>query len=141
MAKVPNLPEKEFKRLLKMVPFIAVDAVIVNEKGEFLLEKRTYPPYTGRWHVPGGFMAYGERLAETAKRKALQETGLKISIERFTGIYDDPKLDPRGRIIVAAFRAKHTGGKLKPEGLKWFKNIPKNIMPFQRYELRDAGFK
>jgi len=141
MKRTPNLPKREFKRLLKMVPFVCVDAVIKNGKGEFLLEKRTYPPYTGRWHVPGGFIGYNERLADVAKRKALQETGLKIKVKKYTGCYDDPKLDPRGRIIVHAFLAEPIGGKLKKDGLKWFKRIPRNIIPFQRKELRDAGFK
>lgn len=141
MLRVPNLPLKEFKRLLKITPMICVDVIIVNGKGEFLLEKRTYPPQIGTWHLPGGFMAYGERLEETAKRKALQETGLKIKILKYNGVYDDPKQDSRGRLIVHSFIAKPIGGKLKKDGLKWFKRIPKNTFTFQRGELKDAGFK
>jgi len=141
MLRVPNLPKREFQKLLKITPMLAVDIIIVNGKGEFLLEKRTYPPYTGRWHVPGGFVGYSEKLKDTAKRKALQETGLRIKVKKYIGYYDDPKQDPRGSLIGHAFLAKPVGGKLKKDGLKWFKRIPRNIIPFQRKELRDAGFK
>jgi len=126
---------------LKITPMMCVDAIIVNGKGEFLLEKRTYPPYVGTWHLPGGFTAYRERLADTAKRKAFQETGLKIKILNYNGVYDDPKQDPRGSIIVHSFVAKPVKGKLKKDELKWFRRIPKDTMPFQKKELRNAGFK
>lgn len=137
MKRVPNLPMKEFKRLLKIAPVLAVDVIIVKG-GSFLLEKRTYPPYTGRWHVPGGIVGYAERLTTAAKRKALQETGLKVGGLKYVGYYDDPKLDPRGRIVVHTFTARPIGGKLKKDGLVWFKKVPSNIIPFNRNELKDA---
>lgn len=141
LKRAPNIPEREFKRLLKMVPFLCVDIVIVNKKGEFLLSKRTYPPKTGCWHVPGGFVGYNERLIDTAKRKALEETGLKIKIKKYLGYYDDPKQDSRGHVIVHAFLAKAVGGKLKNDsGLKWFKKRPKGMsFPFQVRQLKAAG--
>jgi len=141
MQRVPHLPLKEFKRLLKITPMAAVDVAIVNGKGEFLLEKRACPPRKGKWHLPGGFVGYSERLVDTAKRKALEETGLKIKVKKYVGYYDDPKLDSRGRIIVHAFLAEPAGsGKLKKDGLKWFKRVPKNMgFKFQIKELRDAG--
>jgi ADP-ribose pyrophosphatase YjhB (NUDIX family) len=140
MLRVPNLPEKEFRKLLKITPMIGVDVIIVNSKGEFLLEKRTYPPKTGCWHLPGGFTAYKERLADTAVRKAREETGLKVKVLKFVGYYDDPKLDPRGSIIVFAFTAKPMGGKMKEEGLKWFKNMPGNMgFKHQIKALKGAG--
>lgn len=141
MLRVPNLPEKEFKKLLKITPMIAVDIIIVNGKGEFLLEKRTYPPHTGSWHLPGGFMGYGERLADTAKRKSFQETGLKVGIMKYVGVYDKFGQDSRGHVVVHSFIARPAGGKLKKDGLKWFKKIPTGIgFKFQVKELKNAGF-
>lgn len=158
MLRVPHLPMKEFKRLLKITPMICVDVVIVNGKGEFLLEKRTYPPHTGSWHLPGGFVGYKERLADAAKRKARQETGLKVKVLKYVGYYDDPRLDPRGSLIIHSFLARPTGGsetskvsrrgnpkrvssgKLKKDGLEWFKKAPKGMgFKFQIKELKDAG--
>ncbi len=140
MLRVPHLPMKEFKRLLKITPMICVDVVIVNGKGEFLLEKRTYPPHTGSWHLPGGFVGYKERLADAAKRKALQETGLKVKVLKYVGYYDDPRIDPRGSLIIHFFLARPTGGKLKKDGLEWFKKAPKGMgFKFQIKELKDAG--
>jgi len=140
MNRVPNLTLKEFKKLVRITPMLSSDVIITNDKGEFLLEMRTYPPYVGLWHIPGGFVGYDERLVDTAKRKALQETGLKVKVLRYVGYYDDPKQDSRGRVITMTFLARKTGGKLNPDGLRWFRKMPKDIIPFQRKELKDAGF-
>ncbi len=140
VLRMPNLPKKDFERILKIAPTLAVDIVIVNGRGEFLLEKRTYPPKTGCWHIPGGFVGYDERLVDTAKRKTLEETGLRIRVEKYLGYYDDPRQDSRGYIVVHAFVARPVGGKLKHGGLKWFKTKPKWMgFPHQLKELKDAG--
>jgi len=140
MLRMPNLPLDEFNRILRVAPTLAVDVLIVNDKREFLLEKRTYPPKTGCWHIPGGFVGYNERLVDTAKRKALEETGLRIKVGKYLGYYDDPKQDSRGFIVVHAFTAKPIGGKLKEPGLKWFKTMPKWMGFFHQVkELKAAG--
>lgn len=140
MLRMPDLPVKEFNRILKVAPTLAVDVVIVNNKREFLLEKRTYPPKTGSWHIPGGFVGYNERLVDTAKRKAIEETGLRIKVEKYLGYYDDPKQDSRGFIVVHAFVVRPIGGRLKEPGLRWFKTVPKWMgFPHHLKELKDAG--
>jgi ADP-ribose pyrophosphatase YjhB (NUDIX family) len=79
-------------------------------------------------------------LADAAKRKARQETGLKVKVLKYVGYYDDPRIDPRGSLIIHSFLARPTGGKLKKDGLEWFKKAPKGMgFKFQIKELKDAG--
>jgi 8-oxo-dGTP diphosphatase len=56
---------------------VTVGVVLVNERGEILLQLRdAIPTITdpGRWAVPGGGQDPGESLDETARRELLEET-------------------------------------------------------------------
>lgn len=59
-----------------------VTFLIFNPAGKVLLiRKHGFPP--GVWRVPGGGIKPGEELAEGAAREALEETGLKVRVERY----------------------------------------------------------
>lgn len=65
-------------------PLIMVSAcvLIVNEKGQLLLQKRAD---NGFWAYPGGSMEPGETFEECAKREAFEETGLEcLELDYFT---------------------------------------------------------
>jgi 8-oxo-dGTP pyrophosphatase MutT (NUDIX family) len=64
-----------------------VAAVIVNDRGEVLLQRRSDD---GRWGLPGGAMEPGEEPAETLVREVLEETGLEVVPERIVGVYSGP---------------------------------------------------
>lgn len=66
---------------------VAASAVVVNERGEILLHRRSD---NAMWSVPGGAMELGESIAETVVREVKEETGLEVEIERLVGIYSDP---------------------------------------------------
>jgi ADP-ribose pyrophosphatase YjhB (NUDIX family) len=77
---------KEFKEIYSKVPRICVDLVVKNNKGQYLLTKRAIEPSKGMWHIPGGTVLYGEKLAETAKRVAQEELGVKIEVTGQIGV-------------------------------------------------------
>ena len=58
---------------------------IFDPEGRVLLVRHTY----GRlnWELPGGGAEPGESPDETAVREVLEETGLDVEIDRFTGAY------------------------------------------------------
>jgi len=56
----------------------AAYALIVHDGKLLLLTMRA----TGRYHLPGGGIEVGERMAETLKREALDETGVEIEVGR-----------------------------------------------------------
>ena len=64
-----------YKQIIGNVPLACVDVAIVRE-GAVLLVKRKDRPARGQWWLPGGRVLKGEKMVETAKRKALEEVGL-----------------------------------------------------------------
>jgi 8-oxo-dGTP pyrophosphatase MutT (NUDIX family) len=57
----------------------AAYALIVRQGRILLLKMRA----TGKHHLPGGGIHPGERIEETLKREAQEETGIKIEVGRF----------------------------------------------------------
>lgn len=74
----------------------AVGLVIVNNRGEVLLEKRTREPRKGFLAFPGGFVDPDESLEDAAKRECMEEIGAELSsieyIASFPNTYEYKKL-------------------------------------------------
>jgi 8-oxo-dGTP diphosphatase len=125
-------------------PALTVD-VIVKDGDRVLLVKRKNHPFKGKWALVGGFVEYGEKVEEAAKRECREETGLEVELERLVGVYSDPNRDPRGHVVSICFLARVVGGKLKAGSdaleAKFFKKIPWNELAFDHAQiLKDAGF-
>jgi ADP-ribose pyrophosphatase YjhB (NUDIX family) len=60
---------------------VGCGAAILVE-GRILLVKRLRPPEAGCWSLPGGKVAYLERVEDAIRREALEETGLDIRLAR-----------------------------------------------------------
>lgn len=93
-------------------PLPTADMVIYDKARGIVLVRRRYPP--PGWALPGGFVDYGERVEEAARREALEETGLDVSIEGLVGVFSDPARDPRKHTISTVF----WGTALNPDELK-----------------------
>ena len=59
-------------------PSGATVAVIVNEHGQLLVERRANEPARGTLDLPGGFADIGETAEEGIAREVLEETGLAV---------------------------------------------------------------
>ncbi|HEY7040237.1 MAG TPA: NUDIX hydrolase [Methylomirabilota bacterium] len=70
---------------LLLTPGVA--AVIINDRGEVLLQLRSDDR---RWGLPGGAMEPGEEPAETLVREVFEETALEVVPERIVGVYSGP---------------------------------------------------
>ena len=57
---------------------VAVTAVVTNDQGELLLQKRTD---NDLWGLPGGAMNIGESVAQAVIREVKEETTLDVGIE------------------------------------------------------------
>ena len=75
-----TLPRKT--KLEKGQYMLYVIALIQNEKGEFLVTRRTMDKKwaAGQWEIPGGGSKAGETSFEAVCREVLEETGLDVSM-------------------------------------------------------------
>ncbi|MDI6643043.1 MAG: NUDIX hydrolase [Candidatus Hodarchaeaceae archaeon] len=126
-------------------PILSVD-VVVKVPGGVVLVKRKNEPYKERWALPGGFVRYGEKVEEAAKREVKEETGLVVKLQGPISVYSDPKRDPRGHVVSICFLAQRVGGRLKAASdaseVKVFRRIPRRELAFDHAQiLKDAGFR
>lgn len=95
----------------------AASAIITDEKGAVLLQRRGGGEKDNSWSMPGGAMDIGERAQDTVKREVHEETGLDIAVGRLVGIYTSPELVkyPNGdvcQMITQVFLCTVVGGTL-----------------------------
>lgn len=115
------LSPKAYRYIYTRVPRLVVDLVIKDRRG-ILFAKRSIQPYLGQWHLPGGRVRLGERLEETARRVAKEETGLQIAIRRTIGFIQYPSMGIRDLHSVGiVFLARPIGGKLR--GSRWGESV------------------
>jgi 8-oxo-dGTP diphosphatase len=132
------------KTLRGLFRFTAVDAII-EKNGKVLLVKRNFPPFRGKYAIPGGIVEYGETVEAAVVREVREETGLEVEVQEILGVYSDPKRDPTRRLIAVAFIVKIIGGRLKQKSLeiqdvRWFnlKEISRKKLAFDHAKiLRD----
>lgn len=74
-------------------PWIGVDNIIINDKGQILLMRRSAGSKTfpNCWGHVAGWMEWGETVEEALKREVMEEIGVEIEVLRFTGRYYDTK--------------------------------------------------
>lgn len=90
---------------------LAVDGVLLLD-GRLLTVIRGNPPFQGAHALPGGHVELGEGTEAAMLREFLEETGLRVAIERLIGVYSDPRRDPRGHTVSVAYSLRKTGGTL-----------------------------
>ncbi|MEG1212472.1 MAG: GDP-mannose mannosyl hydrolase [Leclercia sp.] len=89
------LSQEDFATVVRATPLISLDLIVENERGEFLLGKRTNRPAQGYWFVPGGRVQKDETLSDAFERLTLAELGLGLPMTagQFYGVwqhfYDD----------------------------------------------------
>ena len=84
-------------------PALTTDCVVFDERGYVLLIRRKNEPFGGSYALPGGFVDVGEQVEDACRRELSEETGLQVGELRLVGVYSDPKRDPRGHTVSAAF--------------------------------------
>jgi ADP-ribose pyrophosphatase YjhB (NUDIX family) len=71
---------------------------IVVDADRLLLVRRAYAPWKGAWCSPGGFCEVGEHPIETAEREVFEETGVRVAVTGYLGVWidhyaDEPRVD------------------------------------------------
>jgi len=94
---------------------LGCSAAIFDDQSRILLTKRQD---NGQWCLPSGGMEPGESAAEACEREVMEETGLRVRVKRFVGVYSHPDqliIYPDGnkfQIVALHFEAQITGGEL-----------------------------
>jgi 8-oxo-dGTP diphosphatase len=83
---------------------ISAGAVVINEEGKILLVRG---PRRG-WEYPGGQVEEGESIRDAVVREVKEETGIRIEVTKFCGIFQNLKAG----VCSTVWLAKPVGGKL-----------------------------
>jgi GDP-mannose mannosyl hydrolase len=144
------IPKEEYGQILEKMPIPCVDLVIHKDK-KVLLVKRKNRPLKDEWWVPGGRLYKNELLKDAVKRKAKEEVGFDVEIERELGSYDNIFEDS---VFENVKTGTHTVGvtfvvKPKEENFeikfdetssdfKWFDKIPEESPELLKKILSDS---
>jgi 8-oxo-dGTP diphosphatase len=120
-------------------PLLAADCVVLDTRGRVLLIRRKFPPFEGRYALPGGFVEIGETVEEAARRELAEETGVKAGKLRLLGVYSDPRRDPRGHtcsvvFLVSTPRARPKAGD-DAAAADWIKDWTKVDLAFDHAQI------
>jgi 8-oxo-dGTP diphosphatase len=95
-----------------------------------VLIERKYDPLG--WAIPGGFVDYGESVEDAARREALEETCLAVTLIEQFYVYSDPQRDARKHTMSVVFIAAATGDPKAADDARNFAifnpwELPKNL--------------
>ena len=65
--------------------WLGVCAIVENDKGEWLVVKKSYSGLKGRWSLPAGFVQEGETINEAVVREVKEETGIDCFVKGLVG--------------------------------------------------------
>jgi 8-oxo-dGTP diphosphatase len=114
------------------------DAVITDETDNIVLIKRKFPPYKGKYALPGGFVKYSEDPRQAVIREVREETNLIVEAIKKIGTYDQKNRDPRGRIISNAYKCRILKGVERLEGGD--DATAAELIPIKRLKEMDLAF-
>jgi 8-oxo-dGTP diphosphatase len=63
---------------------VSVAGIVVRDDGRVLVIRRDD---NGHWEAPGGVLELHESFEDGVRREVLEETGLKVTVQRLTGVY------------------------------------------------------
>ncbi len=90
-------------------PRVVAGAVCTWED-KVLLCRRAIEPRIGFWTIPAGYLELGETIAEGAGREVWEESGAKIAVGDFLGLFELPHISQ----IYALFHADMLSPDLDP---------------------------
>lgn len=118
-----DIPQLIFDALATFMPFIAVEVIVVNRKGEMLLTWREDRYWRG-WHFPGGLLRFGESFEERLQKTVRRELGVKIKSHKFLAPKNYGRHE-RGHDVSLLFLCQLTGS---PKRGQFFKTMPREII-------------
>jgi len=122
-------------------PKPCANAIVVSD-GMVLLARRAHGPWRDAWGSPGGFSEVGEHPIETVEREVLEETGIRIEVTGYIGVWvdayaDEPAPEDAEVINVAYYHAVPAGSERaafdthEVSEIRWFAwdELPRELAP------------
>ena len=125
--------------LIDRVPIVCVDVIVRNKKGEYLLVQRNNEPLKGEWWVVGGRLLRGETLADGARRKCLEEAGIKVDELNLEGAYEEvftkcpwneSGIHTVSFVYSASIRSGHIRLDNQSSDWKYCRNLPSRFVKY-----------
>jgi ADP-ribose pyrophosphatase YjhB (NUDIX family) len=107
----PSIDSGSGQEVAKKLPRVG-SAVVVIDDGRVLLGVRDKEPHRGKLVLPGGKVRPFESIGEAAEREILEETGIRIEVERQLGVWEIIEPPAEHRVIVYS-QARPVGGELR----------------------------
>jgi colanic acid biosynthesis protein WcaH len=83
------LEQKLYKKIMESMPIVCVDALIINEKKEYLLVKRKNEPLKNKFWMVGGRLQKNELTEEGIKRKLKEEVNIEAGLIKYLGHFEE----------------------------------------------------
>ncbi len=83
--------------------------VLVETDGKLVMIRRGAEPEVGRWAFPSGYVDRGEAVEDAAVREVAEETGLRVELTDFIGLYSRTG----ATVVLAVYAAKVVAGELE----------------------------
>ena len=136
------IPAVLFDQIVKCLPIVSVDAVIVMDKSLLFL-RRQNEPAKGEWWFAGGRIKKGESLEQALRREVKEETGLEISEYKLINVYS--RVFPERHDITIAYLCKCKEGKVtlnnEHSEYKLLKSIPVGLHPYLLETIQDSQWE
>lgn len=127
---------------------VAVGALLINEKGEIFLSKRSQKCKNERgcWEIPGGGVEFGEILADAIRREMKEEYGIEIDILKQFPAADHILPNEHQHWVPTTFLAKIKSGQTpkimeqdKCDEIGWFSldHLPSPLSTITQLDLRE----
>lgn len=126
-----------------------VRAILVNEAGDVLLQRRTDMPL---WGLPAGSVELDESALDALKREVAEETSLRIIEAEPMALYSGPDQRfsyPNGdeiQCFAIAFIVRRWEGQPRADGVEGsevrffpLSELPEDLAPVHRQTLKDYG--
>ena len=135
------IPAVLFDQIVKLMPIVSVEAIIVMDKSLLFLRRKNEPA-KGEWWFAGGRIRKEESLKETLVRE-VKEVGLKISAYKLINAYS--RVFPMRHDITIAYLCKCKKGKVtlnnEHSEHKLLKSIPVGLHPYLLETIQDSQWE
>jgi colanic acid biosynthesis protein WcaH len=146
-----KINDTDYKIILENIPICCVD-IFIFHNDKILLIKRNIEPEKNKWWVPGGRIYKNETIENAIIRKAYEETGLNVKINKImgvyetmfnTGIYEDLKTGTH-TINICSLVEIVNNNLIRLDDTssdyKWIENIDNSYHPYIIKNLKNLGF-